>query len=220
MDKIKVYRKCGKKYDYHYRFFCSDCGKDRGYLPNKKSSNLCKSCAGKISHSNISEETKEKMSKAKKGVQPWNKGLVGIYSEETKKNMGIKNIGSTPPNKGLEMSHDQRVKLSCTNRGIDVKDFDDFTMPESKRERSRFDYSGLREQCFKNANYTCDITGKTGCELNAHHLDSWHSNEDKRFDIDNLVCISKEMHDEFHRVYGRKDNTKEQYYLFKKLYLE
>jgi len=217
MDKIKIYRKCGKKYDYHYRFFCSDCGKDRGYLPNKKASNLCKSCAGKISHADISKETKDKMSKAKRGFQPWNKGLTNVYSEESKKNMGIKNIGSIPHNKGLEMPHDQKVKLSCANRSIDIEDFKDFSTPINRKERNQFSDSGLREQCFKNANYTCDITGKIGCELNAHHLESWHSNEDKRFDINNLVCISKEMHDEFHRIYGRKDNTKEQYQEFKNL---
>jgi hypothetical protein len=218
MDKIKIYRKCGKKYDYYYRFFCEECKKDRGYLPNKKSSSLCKSCAGKISHANISEETKEKMSKAKKGIQTWNKGLTNIYSEETKKNMGVKNIGSIPYNKGVEMSLEQKIKLSCTNRDINLEDFDDFTMPESKRERCKFKTSGLREQCFEKADYTCDITGKKGCELNAHHLESWHSNEELRYDIDNLVCISKEMHDEFHRVYGRKNNTKEQYEKFKRSY--
>lgn len=198
MDKIKVYRKCGKKYDYHYRFFCSDCKKDRGYLPNKNAPKLCKSCAGKISHSNVSEETREKMSKAKKGLKTWNSGLTDVYSEETKRSMGIKNKGSIPYNKGQAMSYDQKVKLSCTNREIDIKDFDDFSMPKSKRERSKFDHSGLREECFKKYNYTCNKCGIKGGTLNAHHMKHWKDYPDLRFDINNLICLCEECHKKEH----------------------
>lgn len=214
MKKIKVYRKCGKKYDYKYAVKCLSCGKDKGYVfdPRPK---MCKSCAGKISHSSVSSETKEKMSTSKMGSIPWNKGKVNIYSKEAKIKMGKRWRGKSANNKNVPMPEDQKIKLSCVNRGIDVEEFDDFTTPKSKRERAKFDDSNIRQQCYESVNYTCDLYGAKGDILNAHHLDSWHDNEDRRFDLDNLVCLSESAHKTFHNKYGNKNNTKEQYEEFK-----
>ena len=35
--------------------------------------------------SKMSEEQKRKISKAKKGLKPWNKGKIGVYSKATKR---------------------------------------------------------------------------------------------------------------------------------------
>jgi hypothetical protein len=121
--------------------------------------------------------------------------------------------GKTPHNKNKRATIEQRIKQSCSHRKIHREEFDKFLHEDKKRHE--FNNSGLREQCFLNADYTCDITKEKGVELNAHHLESWHSNEELRYDINNLICISKEMHDEFHRIYGRKNNTKQQYEEFK-----
>ena len=83
-DKIKVYRKCGIKWDYHYKFICPTCNKIRICKNPKCIDKLCKSCAGKISHKNLSKETRQKMSDSKKGKDTWNKGKINVYSEETK----------------------------------------------------------------------------------------------------------------------------------------
>ena len=161
----------------------------------------------------MSDDTRDKMSKSKKGITTWNKGLT--LSDEYKNKISKSKMGNIPYNKGIEMPLEQKIKLSCTNRSINIEDFKDFSTPINRKERNQFSDSGLREQCFLNADYTCDITKEKGVELNAHHLESWHSNEELRYDINNLVCISKEMHDEFHKIYGRKNNTKEQYEEFK-----
>jgi len=47
---------------------------------------------------NFDELKRLKMSEAKKGLEPWNKGKTDIYSLETKRKMGIKNV-----NKGKKM---------------------------------------------------------------------------------------------------------------------
>jgi len=173
----------------------------------------------KKSHSSVSVKTRNKMSMAKKGKDPWNKGRTGIYSEETIKKMSHAKKGSTPYNKGESISEEQKIKLSCINRGITAEKFNGFTTAISKAERTKFDDSGVRQQCYENANYRCNIYNCND-KLNAHHLNSWHTHKEERFDINNLVCLSKQAHKTFHRIYGNKNNTKEQYEEFKVLITE
>lgn len=127
---------------------------------------------------------------------------------------GLNNMKNKDPhNKGKKASLNQRIKQSCSHRNIDLSNFDDFKHLNKKRHK--YNNSGLRDQCFNNADHICDLYDVKGVELNAHHLDSWHDNEEKRFKLENLVCLSKEAHKTFHNIHGRKNNTKEQYEEFK-----
>ncbi len=124
-------------------------------------------------------------------------------------NSGVK-VGNIPYNKGMSMLEEQKIKLSCVNRNIEVKDFDNFTMSVSQKERNKFDDSGLRDECFKNADYTCDYCNKKGGRLNAHHMDSWKSFPKNRFELDNLVTLCRKCHMLIHNIYG-VSTTKKQY---------
>lgn len=46
----------------------------------------------------------------------------------------------------------------------------------------------------------------------SHHLDGFSWAFDKRFDVDNGIFLCKECHLEFHNLYGRGKNTKEQFF--------
>lgn len=212
LKPIKVYRKNKKQYDIKYKAYCPSCKKDRGYKCKVRLNKLCKSCSGK-QRIPPSSETRKKMSLAKINKIPANKGKK-MTTEQRNKLSNLK-LGKEPSNKGKTMTYEQKVKLSCINQNIDIDDFIDFTTPTNKRERDKF--KKISAECLKRADYTCDIYGVRGIALNAHHLDSWHSNKDKRFDLDNLVCISEKAHKEFHILYGRKNNTRKQYDLFKKM---
>jgi group I intron endonuclease len=59
-----------------------------------------------------SEEHKKKLSEARKGVSPWNKGKTGVYSEELRKQMSESRKGISPPNKGKTPSEETREKMS------------------------------------------------------------------------------------------------------------
>lgn len=74
-----------------------------------------------------------------------------------------------------------------------------------------------RKNIYDKYKYTCCITGKNG-HLNAHHLNSYHWDKENRHNIENGVCILKSIHKLFHKIYGNKNNTKEQFYEFKDRY--
>jgi len=60
--------------------------------------------------------------------------------------------------------------------------------------------------------YICCISGTTDRrKLVAHHLDSYHTHPEKRFDLNNGIVIEKSLHKKFHKIYGYKSTTKEQF---------
>lgn len=69
----------------------------------------------------------------------------------------------------------------------------------------------FRNSVFERDDYICQLCGRRGEQLNAHHLDGWNWHKEGRFDIDNGVTLCVGCHDEFHDTYGRGDNTKEQF---------
>ena len=54
--------------------------------------------------------------------------------------------------------------------------------------------------------------------LEAHHLESHDINKELRWETSNGVCLCKNCHLTFHKMYGFGDNTTEQYLEFKEKY--
>lgn len=71
----------------------------------------------------------------------------------------------------------------------------------------------LSRRCYERDQYSCIVCG-INHKLHAHHLFSFHSTPDKRDDLDNLVTLCRDHHMEFHRMFGRKNNTPQQFYEF------
>ena len=148
---------------------------------------------------------------------PWNKGITGI-SKETSEKMSKARLGKIPANKNIKMTEEQRVKLSCSSRGIHIEDFDHFITNIDKAERNKFSESELHMNCFKQCDFTCDCCDKSGVKLNAHHKNSWKHFPEQRFEPTNLVSLCEDCHRAFHLIYGNgklAPNTEEQYGLFK-----
>jgi hypothetical protein len=95
--------------------------------------------------------------------------------------------------------------------------------PELTAEhRAKFEDPNLKtwsRRVLASADWTCDITGERGIELEAHHLSNKADNEDVKFDLSNGVAIAKEFHTLFHSkfYFGKVDNTPEQYAAFKEM---
>lgn len=60
-------------------------------------------------------------------------------------------------------------------------------------------------------NYTCQCCGCTSNNMDVHHLNGYNWFIKGRTDEKNSVCLCKNCHGNFHSLYGKGYNTKEQY---------
>ena len=70
---------------------------------------------------------------------------------------------------------------------------------EKQNGRHCAEYTIWRKSVFERDNYTCQICGKKGCELNAHHIKSFSGYPNFRYDVSNGITLCKKCHKEVHR---------------------
>jgi len=87
----------------------------------------------------------------------------------------------------------------------------------SERDKIRHskEYIEWRNAVFKRDNYTCQVCGKQGVILNAHHINNFSDYPELRFDMNNGITICEKHHlpgfkNSFHNIYTQFNNTKEQ----------
>ena len=210
--------------------YCPVCNKER--FISKRQANKNKPCS-KCFHNDPSiinikknqnkivlQETKDKMKEnhwSRKGISSYFKNKK--HTEETRQILREKKI-----NQFANYSNEElllfKKKASVHLRGLELNDFVGFVTPENIKIRQSEEGKKWRKEVFKIHNYSCDICNKCGGDLVAHHLRSFSSNIELRFDIANGVCLCKECHNLFHKQYGKKNNNKDQYLEFKNDYIQ
>lgn len=75
-------------------------------------------------------------------------------------------------------------------------------------------YREWEEAVLKAHDYRCVISGERNGHLAVHHLYNWAHHPDLRRDPHNGVVLTRPLHLEFHRIYGRGHNTLEQFQEF------
>ena len=93
-------------------------------------------------------------------------------------------------------------------------------LTDEEREKGRHieGYDDFIKQVLERDDYTCQITGKRGGKLEVHHLNCFSDFKEERTDMNNGITLSKEIHKLFHKIYGNRHNTKEQFEEFKHRY--
>lgn len=76
--------------------------------------------------------------------------------------------------------------------------------------RTSSNYRAWRKACLERDNFTCQKTGINGGDLVIHHLNNFSEFPELIFSIDNGITLNEKVHIEFHKMYGFKNNTKEQ----------
>lgn len=75
--------------------------------------------------------------------------------------------------------------------------------------RHSFEANLWKKTCLERDNHICQKYGTT-TNLVVHHIQNFSDFPELRMSIENGVTLSKKAHDEFHKIYGKKNNTKEQ----------
>lgn len=128
-----------------------------------------------------SETTKKRISEAKKRY--WAEMTIEQKRER---------LNSWIPKKGRK----------AWNKGLRSKDY-----YEAELARNTIEYTTFRKVCFERDLYSCCISGQKGGNLVVHHIYSFSDYPEIRFLVDNGITMSKEKHNEFHSIYGKKHNN-------------
>lgn len=82
---------------------------------------------------------------------------------------------------------------------------------ESAKFRKTYEFKKWHKYILARDNYTCRCCGNKGKNLNVHHLDGYNWCIEKRTDINNGITLCEACHNKFHDIYGKGNNTKEQF---------
>lgn len=76
-------------------------------------------------------------------------------------------------------------------------------------------YKNFIKQCFERDKYTCQITDKPSCgDIVVHHINGYNWDINNRTNINNGITLCDSIHKEFHKLYGKGNNTKKQFIEF------
>ena len=105
---------------------------------------------------------------------------------------------------------------SCATVGKNNPKYNsNLTDEEREKGRNIEGYKEWRKQVYERDNYTCQCCGEKGHgNLVAHHKNGYNWDKEHRTDVDNGVTLCEDCHKEFHEIYGKGNNTEEQYIEF------
>ena len=223
---------CGKVFTKYYITYNSAC---KGFV-NKDSCDECKRL--KIRDTLITKYgvgTPDKVEGAAEKHKATNLERYGVENvfanDEVKKKIAKTNLekyGDTCPNRCESVqakraatcmarygdtSHMKTEKYKDMFRGSNNSRWKpDKSLEDRERDRSCTQYREWRFSVYARDNFICRRCGSRGGKrgLEAHHIKNWASNKDLRYDVNNGITLCYNCHKEFHKRYGKCDNSQEQ----------
>ncbi len=172
-----------------------------------------------------SQEIKEKISKSvkilwqnpeyKRHMSEIHKGQVSSmkgkhHSKETKERISKQLIGR-------RLSEATKKKIGEVERGERHWNWKGGITPINIKIRTGPETKKWRNSVFARDDWTCQKCGKRGIELRAHHILIFSQHPELKFTINNGITLCKSCHNKFHKIYGRKANTKKELKEFLKI---
>lgn len=131
-----------------------------------------------------------------------------IHTEEVKRRI-------SNSHKGKVFSEEHKRKISENHAHLSGENHPNWNKNITDRERiirrEYVEYRDWRDTVYKRDNYTCKLCNCVGGILNAHHLDGYNANPNKRILLENGITLCSKCHNKFHSQYGKGNNTKEQF---------
>jgi len=160
-------------------------------------------------HWKLSENTKRKMSEAQRGNKNHNFGK--HFSDETRRKMSRMHKGIHPWNRCKKLPKEMRRKISKALKGKKCHLWRGGITPENLKIREGVELRLWRESVFARDNWTCQRCGDNkGRNLNAHHVYNFSTCVELRTSIGNGITFCRRCHEEFHKKYSVRNNTREQ----------
>lgn len=108
------------------------------------------------------------------------------------------------------LSERHRMNMSNAKRGKRSNAWKDGSSLEKVLIRMSIEARLWREAVFAKDDFTCKKCDKKGVYLQAHHIQNFSQVIELRTSIENGITFCRECHRKFHKIYGYKNNTKEQ----------
>ena len=218
-------QECKKCYNNRYTHICKQCGEE--FKNGKKESKFCsRTCMGEFYQNQIEFKCEYcgKLSQDNKIHYDMKKHH--YCSNECKFN-ALKNqiefkceycgsVSSLAVSQYNKFEHHYCSK-ECSNlanakKGENNPNWNpNKTDEEREIERSYNEYYEWRKQIFKRDDYTCQCCRIKGGNLVAHHLNGYNWDKEHRTNELNGIVLCEECHKEFHSIYGKGNNTIEQF---------
>jgi len=173
----------------------------------------CSVCAGnqKKTHEQFVEEVREIVSTEYQVLEKYINADTKIKMKHNK----CGHIYKVTPSHFLDTG--RRCPKCAIKSGPDSPSYNP-NITDEEREKRRTLYKKeldeWRNEVFARDDYTCQCCNERGGTIHAHHLDGYHWCKDKRFDVDNGATLCERCHTTFHRIYGTRNNTKQQFIEF------
>lgn len=153
-----------------------------------------------------SQETRLKMSLSQKG-----KHRIGHkHTNETKLKIKLNNsrywLGKKKEPKSLE----QRKRQSELLKGEKSYLWKGGITLVNAQIRNSLEFRLWRETVYRRDDYTCQKCSQKGRRLHPHHIENFADNPTLRLEVNNGITLCELDHILFHKIYGKRNNTREQ----------
>jgi len=157
-------------------------------------------------------ETRSKISEAHSGEKHPMFGK--HHSDDSKNKMSKIKKGKTSPVLGMHWKIKDTSKMSEAHKGSKSTFWKGGKMkeyPENERIRKSVEIKLWRKSCMERDRFTCGCCkDNKGGNLEVHHINNFADFPELRTSIENGITFCKSCHKEFHKIYGKRNNSREQ----------